>query len=284
MSDDENDKEDKNKTPAQDDNVVRIPTLAERDRLRKNRNNGSGLNGENDSQTGGFNIKLSGRDFFGGDGPASNGAGEPLLNIPPMTKFLAGSILGVYALIAFFNTLVAPGIGPWLVAQFSFIPGRFTGELPFSLVTMITPVTYMWLHGGVFHVLLNCFMLVAFGAGVERWLGSFRLLQIFILCGLAGLLIHFIFFWGDTIPVVGASGGISGLFAVVLVMINKGRWRGGPGFAGGGILPFAILWIVISLLSGVFSGFGHAAVAWAVHLGGFLGGFILMWPYYQRNR
>lgn len=272
MSDDDSRKDDKdNRADEDDDKIIRIPTLAERDRLRKDKQSGNGTNGSG-SGNGQDKQSIWRRQY---DEQRRSGK-QPFLNLPATTKYLAGSLLGVYIIMAF---ILTSSQERWVIENFAFIPGRFTGELPFTYTTIFTPLSYMWLHGGITHLLLNTVMLVAFGAGIERWFGGKKLVLMMVLSGLCGLLFHMIFYPTSTVPVIGASGGVSGFFAVILVMINKGQWRGGPGNMGGGILPFAVLWIVISLLSAFFSGFGYGTIAWAVHIGGFLGGFLLMRPY-----
>lgn len=72
---------------------------------------------------------------------------------------------------------------------------------------------------------------------------------------------------------IGASGGISGLFAAAIVMMNKsGQEMGGKV----GILPFALLWIGLSIGFGMLGGPDGSLIAWAAHVGGFLGGFIAL--------
>ena len=70
-------------------------------------------------------------------------------------------------------------------------------------------------------------MLAAFGAGVERVIGGAKLLILFLICGVAGALAHFVIFPESFSPVIGASGSISGLFGAALrVMARQSRERG----------------------------------------------------------
>lgn len=268
--------EPKDNDKKQDDNVVRIPTLAERDRIRKETNGSSRPKNNLTPEQEKIWQRQYTRERHAGGYKAPS---EPFINLPEATKYLAGSLILVHVLMSY---ILPDAWVAWVSINLSFIPARFTGELPFTPFTIITPISYMWLHGGWTHLLLNTVMLIAFGAGIERWLGAKKLLLMMALCGLFGVLFHMIFFPVSLNPVIGASGGISGFFAVILVMINKGQWRGGPGNIGGGILPFAVLWIGISLLSAFFSGFGAGTIAWAVHIGGFLGGFLLMKSYFKK--
>ena len=73
-------------------------------------------------------------------------------------------------------------------------------------------VTYMFLHGSVWHLTLNMLMMVMFGSAVEDALGSWRFVRVFLLCGIAGALGWLLLgeMWGDN-SCVGASAGTYGL-------------------------------------------------------------------------
>ena len=117
--------------------------------------------------------------------------------------------------------------GPSVGFLLGFVPAAFTGGAPFSLLTLATPVTYMLLHGGWMHLAMNGLMLMAFGAGVERWIGARRLLIFCLACGVISAFSHLWLNPHSDDPVIGASGALSGLFAAVLVMMNDMRSRAG---------------------------------------------------------
>ena len=108
---------------------------------------------------------------------------------------------------------------------------------------------------------MNAAMLMAFGAGVERYYGAKRYILFFILCGVLSLIPELIFNPDLQYPLVGASGALSGLFAAILIILqNEGRLPVGKY----GIWPFAGLWIGISVLFGLFgSQMAGAPIAWA---------------------
>lgn len=259
-------------------NVIHIPTLAERDRIRRNHTNEDRKIRSPEKPA----PKPQGNEpFF--SFMKSNTASrhphtkEPLLNIPPVTKYLLLSLLTVHLVVFFF---LDRGQYQWALMHFAFIPGTYTGAYEWGVQAFLGPFTHMWLHGGWLHFLMNAAMLLAFGTGVERWLGGKRLIMLYILCGVFGVLTHFIFHPFSVIPVIGASGGISGLFAAILVMMHKSGMSGSMGRHG--IMPFIILWVVISVALGFVSGPGGSTVAWAAHVGGFLGGFLLLSPMLRR--
>ena len=137
----------------------------------------------------------------------------------------------------------------------------------------------MLLHGSWAHVLINGAMLMAFGAGVERWLGAWRMLGLFTVCGLAAVAVQFALNPASTDPVIGASGGLSGLFAAVLVMMqHQGAMRGRFG-----LWPLIALWLVTTVAFGYTGAPDGSAIAWAAHVGGFIAGFAFL-PLFRRGR
>lgn len=227
------------------DNIVQLPSLAERDRLRKQ-------------------AEQEVRKRMAKAEPQK----EPMFNMPPATKYMLGLFIGLHVILTFL-----PDLQNWMILNFGFIPGRFTGQAPFTIYTLFTPITYMLLHGSWVHLGMNVLMLAAFGSGVERWLGAKRMIIFFILCGLCGIAVHFIIYMNELSPVVGASGGLSGMFAAALVMLN--RERAGHGFKSN-ILPIALLWVGISVIFGVLGSPDGSSIAWLAHIGGFLGGFLIL--------
>lgn len=195
---------------------------------------------------------------------------EPLINLPPITKYMLGVFITIYLAITFlFNDEQAH----WVFIHLGFIPGRFTGVALFEPLMFLTPITHMLLHGSWLHITMNGIMLLAFGSGVERWIGGKKMLLLFILSGLFGVAAHFILNYSSIYPVIGASGGLSGLFAAALVMINRHH----AGMTGKyGMWPFIALWIGISVLFGFIGSPDGAQIAWAAHVGGFLGGFVVI--------
>lgn len=232
-----------NHGPDGEDKIVVLPTLADRDRMRKDRER--------------LERRL-----------AADAAG-PIINMPPVTKWALGLIVGLYILT---GVVLPPEQAGWIVDHFGFIPEKFSmGDVDaFAPVSLIT---HMFLHGSWMHVIMNAFMLAAFGSGVERWLGSKRLLALFILSGLFGVMAHYILNTSSPYPMIGASGGLSGLFAAAIIMLNRGQREIGGRV---GILPFALIWIGLSIGFGMLGGPDGSSIAWAAHVGGFLGGFIVL--------
>jgi membrane associated rhomboid family serine protease len=196
---------------------------------------------------------------------------EPLFNLPPYTTYMLATFIGIHIIVSF---LLSASQTQWAILNIGFIPGRFTGFVNFEALALVTPFTHMLLHGGWLHLAMNCVMLLAFGSGVERWIGGKKMIAFFVVCGLFGIAAHFALNHQSINPVIGASGGLSGLFTLALVMINRMQNNSGGGRQK--IWPFVLLWIGISVLFGSMGGPGGSEVAWAAHVGGFLGGFVVL--------
>jgi membrane associated rhomboid family serine protease len=192
---------------------------------------------------------------------------EPIINLPPVTKYFLGVIIAIHLIVTF---LLTQDQLEWVLLRLGFIPAFFSGHATFTPLAALTPLTHMFLHGSWLHLAMNSIMLLAFGSGIEKWMGGKNMLILFFISGLFGIVTHFALNHDSIYPVVGASGGLSGLFAAALIMINQ--QQGGVHK----IWPFIVLWIGISVLFGFMGSPDGGQIAWAAHVGGFLGGFAAM--------
>ena len=156
-----------------------------------------------------------------------------------------------------------PGLGlfnPSLVALFKL---GATGAEPWAEGFWWTPLTAIYLHGDVLHILFNVLWIRQLGPAVEELYGQGRLVVIFTLSGVLGFLVsNFV-----GIPfTIGASGAIFGLLGA---LIAYGRRRGGA--FGALVLREYGLWAIILFIYGFLP--GTSVNNWA-HGGGFVGGFV----------
>lgn len=224
--------------------------------------------------------------------------GEPILNLPPMIKALCIALIAVHIPVGILQFLAGDPAHPpanpvygeiygWILDNFGFFVLRYTGDMPFGWQGIVSPVSHMFLHGGWLHLTVNVTMFAAFGAGLERVIGGRKLAALFIATGAIGAFVHaFIYmvygasgsaalFPHPEAPLVGASGGISGLFGGVLMMAND------KGLMGGykRLVPFVVIWILISVFFGFFGMPGaEGPIAWTTHIGGFIAGLLLYRP------
>ena len=154
----------------------------------------------------------------------------------------------------------------------------------------LTFVTSMFLHGGLLHLGGNMMFLWIFGNNVEDSTGHVRFLLFYLLCGLAAASAHVFLNPGSRLPMIGASGAISGILsayfllyprAKVLTLIPIGF------FLQTLLVPAAFflgLWFFIQVVAG-WSSFGSqkGGVAWFAHVGGFAAGVPLLLVFKKRK-
>src|SRR5262249_9266676 len=146
---------------------------------------------------------------------------EPILNVPRSVTAASFLMVAIHLTRAF---LPAEPDLPFLLAL-AFIPARYSGaapELPGGYVTAVTSfVSYMVVHAGWVHLIVNLLWMLAFGSAVARRVGDLKFIYFSLLCGIAGAFTHLAFHYGDMAPVVGASAALSGLMAGALGFIFR---------------------------------------------------------------
>jgi len=162
-------------------------------------------------------------------------------------------------------------------------------HLPPDLAVVPAPLTVftaMFLHGGWMHLIGNMLYLWIFGNNVEDAMGHARYLVFYLLCGIGAALGQAIMDPSSTIPMIGASGAISGVLgaylllhphARVLVIIPLGIFSQLMRLPALWVLGF---WFVFQLLSSALAAKGQGGVAWFAHVGGFVFGMLLI-PFFK---
>jgi membrane associated rhomboid family serine protease len=157
---------------------------------------------------------------------------------------------------------------------------------------MFAPFASMFLHGGWMHLFGNMWFLYLFGDNVEDAMGHFRFLLFYLLSGLAATFAHVAVNPLSPIPIVGASGAISGVVGAYFVMFPTARVLTLVPvffFVDIVVLPalvFIGLWFLFQFWSGVLSlAVQHmGGVAWWAHIGGFIAGIVLAPIMRERRR
>jgi membrane associated rhomboid family serine protease len=143
----------------------------------------------------------------------------------------------------------------------------------------MTPVTSMFLHGDILHLGGNMLYLWIFGNNVEDAMGHWRFLAFYVVCGIAAALLHAVQDPGDVVPMVGASGAISGVLGAYLLLFPMARVFVWFGF-------IFMFWVPALVVLGLWFGFqalsvlgdpsgAQSGIAWWAHLGGFAVGMAL---------
>jgi membrane associated rhomboid family serine protease len=144
-------------------------------------------------------------------------------------------------------------------------------------------ITSMFMHGGWAHIGGNMLFLWVFGNNIEDSMGHLRFLAFYLICGVAAAMGHVFFSPMSQMPMVGASGAISGIMGGYILLYPRARVRTYfPPFFFFRIRAFffLLLWFVLQLFSGLSmlglpeSESGGVAV-WA-HIGGFVAGLLLI--------
>jgi membrane associated rhomboid family serine protease len=197
------------------------------------------------------------------------GSHERAINLPPALLGLIVINLAVHLL----RQLMTDAMDERVILQLGLVPAHYTGTPAgewWSL--LLAPIAYQFLHGGWVHLGVNMVTLAAFGAPVERLLGSRRFVLFYLSAGVVAGFIHVLFFADSQNPVVGASGAISGVFGAVLIALRRvGRLNS--------LLPVAGIWIALNVFFGLYGGTpggGGEPVAWTAHIGGFVYGLLAM--------
>lgn len=194
-------------------------------------------------------------------------ASEPAINLPPAVKALCVAMIAAFCI----QQLISEEMNAQLVTTLGFVPARYSGHADFIWGAAAAPLTYMFLHGGWLHLISNIAMLMAFGAGIEKYLGLKRFLIIFTVSGLVGALGQFLVTPSNDMPLIGASGGISGLFGAVMMLLYR---RGALGDSYKSLVPMVAAFVLFSAFFGFFGMPGaEGSIAWIVHIAGFFAGF-----------
>jgi membrane associated rhomboid family serine protease len=207
----------------------------------------------------------------------------PIRDINPTRRFpLVTVVIIVLNVVVFaFEFLLPVDTLEALVATWGLTPYRLANLEPLAFVTVFTS---MFLHSGFAHLIGNMLYLWIFGDNIEAALGSSRFVLFYLLCGIGAALGQILVAPLSTIPMIGASGAISGIMGGYLLLYPRAEVETLV-FLGYFIrllrLPTTVVlgsWIVLQLFSGVLSLGMQAAggVAWFAHIGGFLAGIVLV--------
>jgi membrane associated rhomboid family serine protease len=208
----------------------------------------------------------------------------PLRDVIPSrtTPWVTLSLIAVNVAVFLWSVTLGEDAYRELLLTYGLIPSQFS---------WLTLVTSMFLHGGLGHVASNLISLWIFGDNVEDRFGHGRFLVFYLLAGAAAAMAQIWADPGSEIPMVGASGAISGVMGAYLVMFPHSR-----------ILVFLFLFLFIDVveipalvylgvwfLYQILSGMGGAVgggemIAFWAHIGGFAAGLITVFVFRKPER
>lgn len=162
---------------------------------------------------------------------------------------------------------------PFVTNYMAFVPGAV-------LVRPWTLLTYMFAHGGFMHLFFNMLGLFFFGPPLESRWGSKEFIKFYLICGLGGAALSFLFAFNS--PIIGASAAVYGVMLAFAL-----NWPDAPIYIWG-VLPIPAKWLVAILaIFSFMSAFQQRAdgVAHFAHLGGFAAAYVyLKWESMSRKR
>lgn len=217
---------------------------------------------------------------------------EPMFNVPGSVLALLGLMTAVHVL----RLGLSEEWDSWVTLALAFIPARYAGfadQLPGGSIAEVTSfLTHTLVHGDWVHLGLNAAWLVAFGGAVANRVGTVRFLLLFAFCAVCGAATFLAFNQGLMAPMVGASGGISGLMGATMRFLF-------PAIDSGGLtalreeprsvplMPLAtaltdrrvVLVTVVFLAANVLAvlgigSVGLSGIAWEAHIGGYFAGLL----------
>ena len=218
----------------------------------------------------------------------------PLRDNIPAHRFPAVTIGLIAANVAVFlyQYLLAPQSAQRMIVLYGLIPRELTSGVPLvphPFPVEVTLFSSMFVHGGLFHVGGNMLYLWIFGNNVEDAMGHARFVLFYVLSGLAAAFTQVMAGPNSAIPMVGASGAVSGVLGAYLLLYPHARvltlvtlgwfWRLVE-------IPAVIVlgfWIVVQVANGLLTfNFQGGGVAWFAHIGGFAAGMVLL-PFCKRR-
>lgn len=235
--------------------VIKFPTLQERDSIR------------NEEERRKKQRERAWRALYQAQKRTAHGSFFNFGRVGVFTR----TILCLYVLM-FIPLAFMPDLKFQIFMQFGFVPAYFTAymsgdaaSVPFTAPLGI--FTYAFLHADFMHLVFNAVMSLVFGIMVEEAFGTKRTAIMFVVCSVAGAILHFCLMPDSLAPVVGASSAISGLFGISLLLLYR---QGRMGMMSArGPWPMIGVWIGIMVVVGLLT---PGNIAWIAHLGGFLTG------------
>ena len=149
-------------------------------------------------------------------------------NPTEITPVVTIAFIAACVLVFFYQVTLPPRPGEMFVYQFGAIPAVVFGhaQMPAGLTALPaigTLVSSMFLHGGWMHLIGNMLYLWIFGNNIEDVMGHTKFIIFYVTCGILAALSHAVINPSSTVPMVGASGAISGILGAYLLLYPRAR-------------------------------------------------------------
>jgi membrane associated rhomboid family serine protease len=218
---------------------------------------------------------------------------QPTYSTPYVNWFLIGLNLIIYL----FESTLDPRSSLRFAREFGVVPEHLAAFLSGShrntLPQVVAPLlTSMFVHASWMHVLGNMWFLYIFGDNVEDYLGHFKYLAFYLLCGFIAMGTQVAIYPYSNVPTLGASGAIAGVLGAYVLVYPRARvltWF----FVFVLYLPAWIVlgeWFLLNFMAGAASlsmtnvGRDSGGVAFWAHIGGFIAGMLMVKMFSERPR
>ncbi|HEU5136007.1 MAG TPA: rhomboid family intramembrane serine protease [Steroidobacteraceae bacterium] len=217
------------------------------------------------------------------------------------TPYVTVGIIVTCVLVYVWQHLLLPDVGgQQALYAFGLVPAVLTGrELLPAEIAVIPPwgsvLTSMFMHGGFWHLAGNMLYLWIFGNNLEDAMGHLRYFLFYVLCGTAAVFAQVLPNPGSIVPMVGASGAISGVLGGYLLLFPRARvLLGLPiGFLIVQLGRFPAIWVLaawfgLQLILGTLAamqppGESQGGIAFGAHIGGFIAGLAFVAIFKRRH-
>jgi membrane associated rhomboid family serine protease len=211
----------------------------------------------------------------------------PLRDTTPARNYpiVNSAIIVINVVVYGIQLLQGPEINRFIYI-YGLVPARYsvsslaayftTGQQLFSLVS------FMFLHGGFWHILGNMWSLYIFGDNVEDHLGPIRYALFYLLCGISSGLAHILLNLSSNVPTIGASGAIAGVMGAYFILHPRSKILTLipiffiPYFINIPAYIFLGIWFLLQFINAAGSHAGAAGIAWWAHIGGFIFGLLFL--------
>jgi len=210
-----------------------------------------------------------------------------------ITPYVSYSLIAINILVFLYQITLPDTVGDPALTEFIVRWAAIPDEVSAG-TDLQTLISSQFLHGGWLHIAGNMLYLWVFGDNVEDVMGHFKFLAFYLLTGIAAGLAQVFIDPNSAVPIVGASGAISGLLGAYILLFPHGKIRSLV-FIGFFFTSFMIpawiqigLWILLQFVNGFFT-LGVATeetsggVAYFAHIGGFIAGMVLVWVFLNRE-
>ena len=200
----------------------------------------------------------------------------------PIVNYL---IIAANVLVYLIELAQGPGLERFIY-YYGLVPARYSVPdiaVHFTVGQQaVSIITFMFLHGGFWHLLGNMWSLYIFGDNVEDRLGPFRYMVFYLLCGMASGASHLLLNLGSNAPVIGASGAIAGVMGAYFILHPSSKILTLipiifiPWFVEIPAFFFLGIWFLLQFLNAAATHGGAGGIAWWAHIGGFIFGMVFL--------